>query len=273
MRILYKLTMCAVSLLAIAGCTKNVLDYGDVEKLTGDEALLKINNVSMYANNRTAFYKINGQRVSGPLTARSPFPGGGYNTGGDSKPDFLVVQPGEINLSVVMPKKKDDGTDSVVLYSTTLNVDAGKKYSLHLTDTAANVKKLLTEENFVMPDSGFARYRFVNLIPNVAAVDLYYGRTAVTAADQSADSLVLGNVPLLQMSPEFRMRAGGQIGGVLGIWKIRPAGAAKTATTLLASYASASSVLNRRIYTAFACGYSGKTIASQRPYVSFYLVR
>ena len=111
MKILSKLALCAISLLGIASCTKNVLDYGDVEKLTGDETLLKINNVSMYANNRTAFFKINDKRVSGPLTARSPFPGGGNNTGGDSKPDFLVVDPGEVKLSVVMPKKIDNGTD------------------------------------------------------------------------------------------------------------------------------------------------------------------
>jgi hypothetical protein len=268
MKLLYKLTMCAAGLLAIAGCTKNVLDYGDVEKLTGDEALLKINNVSMYANNRTAFFKINGQRVSGPLTARSPFPGGGYNTGGDSKPDFLVVQPGTVNFSMVMPKKKDDGTDSVVLYSTTINLDAGKKYSLHIADTAATTKSLLTEENFTMPDSSFARYRFLNLMPNVAAVDVYYGVTAATPTKPAADSLVLSNVPFMQITPEFRMKA-----GIISTWKIRPAGAANTTTTVLASYSNASSVLNRRVYTAFACGYSGKTTAAQKPYVSFYLVR
>ncbi|WP_345947582.1 DUF4397 domain-containing protein [Mucilaginibacter sp. PAMB04274] len=274
MKILSKLVIGAAGLLAIASCTKNQIDYGEVEKLTGDETLLKINNVSMYYNNRSTIFKINGKRVSGLLTARSPFPGGGYNTGGDSKPDFLSVPSGDVNLSVVLPKKKDDGTDSLVLYNTTLNLTAGKRYSVHLTDTAAATKSLLTEENFTMPDSTVVRYRFVNLMPNVAAVDVYYGVTLATPTKPSVDSLILSNVPFMQMTPEFKLKAGGlTAGGVLGSWKVRPAGAANTTATVLASYSSASTVLDRRVYTAFACGYSGKTTAAQKPYISFYLVR
>lgn len=260
------IAVCAV--LAAAGCTKNVLDYGDVEKLTGNETLLKINYNSMYANNRSVVFKINDKRVSGLLTSRSPFPGGGYNTGGDSKPDFLVVDPGSINLSVVLPKKVDNGTDSIVLYSTTLELAAGKKYSVHIADTLATTKNLLVEENFAMPDSSFARYRFVNLLPNVPAVDLYYGPATATVGDQSLDTLKAANIGFMQASPEFVTKS-----AAARTWKIRPAGAAKTSATIIASYLSASTLLERRVYTAFATGYSGKTTAAQRPYVSFYLVR
>lgn len=253
-------------LFAMVSCTKSVLDYGDTEKLSGNQALLKVNYVSSYYNNRSVYFKINDQRVSGLLTARTPFPGGGYNTGGTNTSDFLQVSPGSLKFAVVLPRKVDNGLDSIELYSTTLQIAAGKNYTVHITDTAATTKSLLTEENFAKPDTGTARYRFVNLIPNVAAVDLYYG--TATTSDQSTDSLILGNIPYLQMSNEFKMRA-----GVSRTWKVRAAGAAKTSATLIASYASTSVVLNQRVYTAFASGYNGKTTAVQKPYVSFFLVR
>ncbi|WP_342645465.1 DUF4397 domain-containing protein [Mucilaginibacter sp. CSA2-8R] len=253
-------------LLATMGCTKTVLDYGKTEKQSSDQALLKINYVSAYANNRSVYFKLNDQRVSGLLTWRTPFPGGGYNTGGSNTSDFLQVNPGNVKLSVVLPRKVDNGTDSLELYSTTLQIAAGKNYTVHITDTAATTKSLLTEENFTRPDTATTRYRFVNLMPNVPSVDVYYG--TATAADQSTDSLLLSNVPYLQMSNEFKLRAGNS-----KTWKIRAAGAAKTSATVIASYLSASVVLNQRVYTAFACGYNGKTTAAQKPYVSFFLVR
>ncbi|KLT64508.1 DUF4397 domain-containing protein [Pedobacter sp. BMA] len=251
--------------LALAGCTKNVLDYGDTVKLTGDEALLKVNYVSYYYNNRAVAIKINDKRVSSVITARTPFPGGGYNTGGSSTADFLAVTPGNLKLSIILPKKKDDGTDSLVLYSTTLQIVGGKNYVAHITDTTSNTKTVLTEENFARPDTAYCKYRFINLMPNVPAVDLYYG---TSATDNSLDSLIAGNVSYLNITNEIKLRAAQS-----KTWKIRPAGAAITTATVLANYTSASTFLNQRVYTIFASGYSGISTAPRRPYVSFFLIR
>lgn len=264
MKIFSILPICMI-LTVLIGCGKNVLDYGDTEKLTGNEALLKINYVSMYANNRTVFLKVNDKRISNLLTARTPFPGGGYNTGGGSTPDFLTVAPGNVKVSVILPFKKDTGLDSLELYSTNVQVEAGKNYVVHIADTAATTKMLLTEEKFVRPDTAYATYRFVNLMPNVSAVDLYYG---TSATDQTKDTLIAGNVSFLTTTSDIKLRSGQS-----KTWKIRSAGAAKTSATILASYTSNSTFLNQRVYTAFACGYSGKTTAAQKPYVSFFLIR
>ncbi|MET1057234.1 MAG: DUF4397 domain-containing protein [Pedobacter sp.] len=264
MKIFSVLSAC-VLVIAVMGCGKNVLDYGDTAKLTSDQALLKINYVSMYANNRIVFLKINDKRVSSLLTARTPFPGGGYNTGGSSSPDFLAVEPGNLKLSVILPFKKDTGLDSVELYSTTVQVAAGKNYVAHVTDTAANTKTFLTEERLVRPDTSFSRYRFVNLMPNVSAVDLYYG---TSATDQTKDSLIAGNVKYLSTTDEILLKS-----VQAKTWKIRSAGAAVTAATILANYTSSSTFLNQRVYTIFASGYSGKTSTVQRPYVAFFLIR
>lgn len=254
-----------VLLFVIVSCNKNVIDYGQIEKVGSDQALLKINYVSAYADNRSVYFKINDVRISYVMTWRTPFPGGGYNTGGDSKSDFLAVNPGNLKLSVVLPHKKDNGTDSLVLYTTNLQVVAGKNYVAHITDTAATTKTLVTEESFVRPDTGYVRYRFVNLMPNVPAIDLYYG---TSATDQTKDTLIAGNVNFLSATGEIKLKSAQS-----KTWKLRTAGAAVTSATILASYTSANVFLNQRVYTAFACGYSGKPANAQKPYVSFFLVR
>jgi hypothetical protein len=264
MKIFSVLTVC-ILVTAMIGCTKNVIEYGEAGKISAEQPRLKINYVSMYANNRSVYFKINDKRVSYVMTARTPFPGGGYNTGGSSAPDYLAVDAGTIKLSVFLPRKIDDGTDSLELYSTTLQIAAGRSYVAHITDTAAATKTYLTEENLVRPDTSISRYRFVNLMPNVTTVDLYHG---ISATDHTKDTLIAGNVPYLNMTKEITLKS-----LQTRTWKIRTAGAALTTATVLASYTSASTFLNQRVYTIFASGYSGKTTTVQRPYVAFFLIK
>lgn len=248
----------------MAGCGKNVIDYGDVEKIT-DQPLLKINYASMYSDDRFVVISFNGKRVTSRIQGRTPFPGGGYNTRGDVRADYLTATPGPVEIKVALPYKVDIGMDSVELYKTTVNVEKGKRYVAHLTDTAAFTKTVLTEENFLMPDSGFAVYRFINLMPNVPSIDLYYG---TSATDHTADRLVAGNVKYLQTSDYFKLNRFSA-----RTWKIRPAGAALTTATVLASYTSANTLQNQRSYVVYALGYSGITTPARKPYVSFFNIR
>jgi len=264
MKVFSIFSLCAV-LFLFAGCDKNEIKYGETEEVSSDQALLKINYASLYANNRLVVLKINDVRVSNPIAGRTPFPGGGYNTFGSSTPDFLAVNAGDVKLSVSLPFSVDNGLDSVELYSTTLKLAARQYYTAHITDTAANVKTLLMQEDVSRPDTSSARYRVVNLMPNVPAIDLYYGSSATSVTQ---DSLIAGNVPYLQSTGDIVLKSG------LGrTWKIRPAGAAVTNATVLANYTSASTFLERRIYTIFALGYNGQTAAPRRPYVSFFRIR
>ncbi|WP_240755237.1 DUF4397 domain-containing protein [Pedobacter sp. SYP-B3415] len=191
------------------------------------------------------------------LTARYPYPGGGYNTLGDSRADYLRATPGKQEVSISIPKR-GTLTDSVVLYKTEITTEPGKAYTLHLTDTAANTKSFLTQDDHSIPDSGFVRFRFVNLMPNVPAVDLYYGGV-----------LVVGNISYLSASDYFLRPI---LTTAAVAWTIRPTGSAPTSTAL-ATYTSANTFLNRRSYTVFATGYSGRTDAVRRPYVSFFLIK
>lgn len=161
------------------GCAKNVIQYGESTNVTPDQALLKINYESMYALNPGVQVTVNGTRVSPLLVGRTPFPGGGYNTMGDARPDYLAVPQGEIKMKISIPQKGTN-VDSVVLYNYTMTLEAGKYYTAHVTDTAAKTEAVLLNDDPVRPDSNFVKFRFLNLMPNVPAVDLYYGTTVIS---------------------------------------------------------------------------------------------
>src|SRR5688572_25810702 len=98
-------------LVLFAGCDKNEINYGDTVEVT-DKALLKFNYASAYQANPSVHISINGQRVSNLIQHRTPFPGGGFNTLGSSQPDYLSVDPGTMEVSIVIPKRNTN-TDSV----------------------------------------------------------------------------------------------------------------------------------------------------------------
>jgi Domain of unknown function (DUF4397) len=246
--------------LMFAGCEKKVDNIFSEYELVDQNvnAFIKINyNVAFFSNPGVQL-KVNGTRVSGLLNTRYPFPGGGFNTLGGSTGDYLPVTPGSTAIALTIPKR---GTliDSVDIFKTDISTVAGKRYSLHVADTVAT-KSLLVEENSELADSGFVRMRFVNLIPNVAGVDLYNNTTKIASAS---------NIPFMGISEPFTLPIGV---ATSTIWNIRVGGSAPT-STVLATYTLTANVQSRRVYTAFASGWSGRTETSRRPYISFFYVR
>lgn len=244
--------------LVFLNCNKEITPKAEYIVPTGNDAKLKINFVSVYQKNPSVQISINNTRVSNLITARTPFPGGGYNTGGDNRPDYLKLNPGSISVGVGIPNVGTN-TDSVKLFTGTVTLSAGKFYSLHVTDTAANTKMVLVEDDVSNADTGSSKYRFINLMPNVPAVDLYYGTTLVAA-----------NVSYLSITDPFTMR----VPATSLAWTIREAGALPTSTAL-ATYTSSNTTLSTRTYVVFAMGYKGITSSSdpRRPFVSFFHTR
>ena len=241
--------------LALVSCEKEVVRVAAENNIGSDKAKLKVNYVSAYAStNPGVQVKLNNTRVSNLLTFRTPFPGGGLNTGGGSTNDYLVVEPGQTTLKISVPNAGKE-TDSIELFSSNLTLAAGKNYTAHVTDTGANTKIALLEDDITQPVNGRSKYRFVNLMPNVPAADLYYGST-----------LVASNVAYLASSPYFEL----PLPVTSLTWSIRETGSSPTSTAL-ATYLSASTSGNRRVYTAFASGYKGQTGSTnpRRPFISF----
>lgn len=243
-----------ISLLVIvSSCTKKIEYLAERTFADNDKAYLKINYLSAYAANPGVQLKINNIRVSDTIKGRTPFPGGGYNTLGSSFPNYLAVTPGANTLSIAIPKKNTN-TDSVALFTTSFSLSTGKNYTAHVTDTAAKTKAVLVEDNIGYIDAGTARYKFLNMMPNVPFIDLYFGTTRVCTA-----------IPYLGESNYFTL----PFTSVATAWTIRETGTSPTSTAL-ATYSSNNTTLNQRGYTAFALGYKSAT-GARLPYISFLL--
>lgn len=243
----------ALAMVLLAGCNKDpeyTAKHGFGHAST---SFLKINYLSAYPTNPAVQLSINGERVSGLITGRTPFPGGGYNTNGSNFPDYLALSAGTNVLSIAIPKRNTN-VDSILLFSTSLTMDAAKNYTAHVTDTGNKTKAVLMEDNLVFSDTT-SRYRFLNMMPNVPLLDVYYGTT-----------LVVSGIPYLGSSSYIDIPSP----AVTTAWFIRETGAAP-ASTALATYSSANTALKGRVYSAFALGYKGQTATATRPYFSFLL--
>ncbi len=241
------------TLLLFSSCEKNVLNTTEVNQLTSQEAQVKVVFTTAYRSNPSYYIYINAQRSSsiiGPTSTTAPnvtpFPGGGLNTGGGSTADYLRIPSGQSTVSVAVPKK---GTieDSLQLATSQYTYEAGKKYTLYFADTSTNIASVLVVDSLNAPDSGYTKFKFVNLMPDViAGLDLYIGTVKVASA-----------IPYKGASPSFTVPTN----NTSTIWSVRPAGAAST-TTALTTYSNASALANQRILTVIARGYNAITTGS-----------
>lgn len=241
--------------LVLSGCKKESSVTVIPESNDPNNARLKVIYASAYSIRDSVQIKLNDVRVSNTFLGNSttnlptPFPGGGLNTGGDARPFYLSVPAGETKIFISVPKKNTI-IDSIIRFSGQTNLIAGRYYSAYLTDTMVTSRLVLVEDNLSPVDTGVSRFKFVNLIPNVPALDVYFGTQLVTA-----------NVSYGSASPEFTVRR-----DALGGWLIRAAGAPATSTAIAAYPGTVIAptnftVPNQRVMTVFAKGYSGGTVA------------
>ena len=218
------------------------------------QGLLKINLAFAYTIDYATFLiKINGKVVSNALQSRTPFPGGGYNTRGSNFALYLNLPQGTNTVAVIVPKRGTE-TDSIVYYTGSVIIPDNAPYTLHLTDTLGNptngkTQTLLVKNVINSMDTGFCRFKFVNLLPNLPSADLYLNGV-----------LIKSNIPYLTATDTFSVRTGvwapGYVAGVTATWTVRPAGALSTSVAT-ATYASSTTLQSQAVMTIFSMGYVG----------------
>jgi hypothetical protein len=236
----------------LMGCEKNKLNLSDnIDPSNG--GYFKLGWVSPGMNTQGVQLKINGQRVSNQLGFRftsttqyvMPFPGGGLNTGGNNKNDYLAVDTTDLQIELSIPKAGTN-EDSLKVYSTTMKIGRGKYHTLMVADSFPNVTSYVLDDNTTYADSGFVRLNFTNAIPNVGAgVDFLVTNTSgtdiVLASNiQYKESSGFITIPLVTGTNTFKLRKNG------------------TTATLGTTYGT-SSVTNKRCFTVVARGHVGKT--------------
>jgi hypothetical protein len=237
--------------ITLAGCEKNT--YKVVERTNSEgSAQVKLGYFSAYPVATNTILYINDVAVSNTLAAPISFPGGGLNMGGLSNGDYLFVTPGTVKIQGFRPVP---GTGNIMtkLFEFNQAFTANTNSTFFITDTAANTAGFNVEDGKVKPDSGFARIKFVNAMPNIA-VDLYKGTNNATA------TLFQANIAYKGVSASFDLPV-----PVVDSFFIRTAGDAAT-TAPMARRAFA--FTNQRIYTMLARGYKGSTLTTLAPNLS-----
>jgi len=234
----------AAALLLVSCDKKEVVSQLNLLSVAGNTNF-KVVHASAYATNYSVQLKINDVRVSSNMTYSTPFPGGGLNTGGSNFPWYMSMVGGDKKISLSVAKV-GTSTDSIFLSSNTTYFAPDQYYTVYLTDTGANTQLVKRVENVTPPANSTSRLKFVNLIPNLPAADLYWGTTKVAS-----------NVPYQNFSPEFTLAEKDT-----GRWYIRPAGALPT-SPYTAVYPAIGSVYqtmaNQRIFTVYSRGWIGAT--------------
>jgi hypothetical protein len=258
-KILTIISAACLASMVMVSCNKLTETKAPYTEAGMESSFLKINYVSYYTLNPSVHLKVNNNRVSNLLTSRTPYPGGGFNTGGGSSNDYMALKPGPNVISVAAPFFNTN-RDSLLLASTTSNLKEGRNFTLHITDTAATTKYLLVEDDLTPPSALAVKFKFINLMPNVPFADLYYGT-----------NLVASNIPYLGVSSNFEL----PVSGTAVAWTVRETGTAPTSTGLAVYPAAASPTATRnRILTVFATGYKGQpTTSVRRNFLSFLINR
>ncbi len=228
------------------GCNKNkVVTELDTTSVSGNTNL-KIVHTSAYAVNTPVQLKVNDIRISSNISYCTPFPGGGLNTGGSNMPWYLSLNAGTSKISMSFPKAGTN-TDSIPLFSGNLaDLLANTYYTTYIVDTGSNTKQYKINENTILPAEGTSRFKFIHLMPNLPAVDLYWGSIKV------ADNIAYG-----AMSKDFVLNRSDT-----AHWFLRVAGASPLSTPITiypAGNLAPQTVPNRRLFTVFSRGYLGST--------------
>jgi hypothetical protein len=246
-KIFLSLSFIAV-MIALLNCKKNT--YAVTERTSNDgKAQIKLGYFSAYTVTPNTILYINDKPVSNTLAAPVSFPGGGLNMNGSLNGDYLLAEPGSNKIQGFRPVP---GTGNLMtkLFEFNQNFNANTNYTFFITDTSIATEGFSIEDTRAKPDSGFARFKFVNAMPNAGAIDLYKG------ASNTVATLFQSNIAYKAASASFDLAV-----PVSDSFFIRPAGSPITSIPL-ARRAWAASLTNQRIYTILARGYPTTTVTN-----------
>lgn len=223
----------------LSSCKKNGYSITDRSDIEG-KSLVKLGLFSMRPVATNILIYNNGERISAPIAAPYPYPGGGFNTGGNSNGDYFALEPGENKFELFTT---NTGTANLIakLFETSQTLEANKRYTVYIADTASNTVAVLAPDDFTTPDSGFSKIRFINLVPNSTAVDFYKGNT-----------LIQSNIAYKQFTDFFDIPS-----STIDTFSFRVAGSSPGPAITATGYYRFASNNNQRIHSYIARGYLG----------------
>lgn len=247
------IALIATCLVGFMSCRKNTFAKTDRTYPEG-KALVKFGLFSMYPTSTSLTIYQNDIKLSSAIASPYGYPGGGYNTGGNTYADYLAINPGNIKFDFAVVYPNINYIQGIV-HNTTYDLAANSRYTILVADTAASTTSVLLKDDFPTDiDSGYAWFRISNLIPNSGSLDFYKN-----------DSLIASNLAYKASSALIKLPA-----SLADSFAIRPAGTpggyAKNAT----AYYRLATNTNKRIFTMVSRGYIGAA-TPRNPTISLIL--
>lgn len=167
----------------IISCEKAPL-RSTITFLPTDKAFIRI---ALYSPGTPAvMIKANDVKLNGNTTSGN----GGFFPATVTFPDYAAISPGStFKLSLANTGTQND---SVVIFNSMINVEAGKFYSLTLADTGINRSAFSTEDQFVPQKDSFLNVRLINAM--VGSTLTLLRIDSATATDVVRDTLAR-NIP------------------------------------------------------------------------------
>jgi hypothetical protein len=241
----------SAAVLIMNSCEKNSFKVRE-STYPENQALVKVGLFTAYNTLSPIRVQINGETVSNELLYPISFPGGGLNMNGSLNSDYLMVTPGNAKVELYI---MNQGTPKPLskLFEGNVPLEANKRYTLFLADTAQNMAAFAVNDDTPQPDSGFARLKFVHVMPNIPKLDLYKGSSIATA------TLIANDVAYKGVSDYVNVPFGNDS------FYIRHADSPATSTPIVRRIFNLS---NQRIYTMLARGYNGITTGNRAAHLS-----
>lgn len=242
----------------LTACKKNSFYVTDRTDPAG-MARVKMALFSTTATTTNVLISLNNERVSNiQPNFNAAYPGGGFNTNGNTYSDFLVVAPGEAKIDLDVPNTGTPVSQLKYYTGNTSPLQADKRYVVIVCDTGANTTNFVVDADTPTPDSGYSTLKFSHAMPNVAAVDVYKGATAGTA------TILFTNVKYKESSNYAVFGTGTD-----SIF-CRVAGAPATATPIARR---AFTFANQRIYSVMSRGYDGITTGNRTATIAAVVIQ
>jgi len=195
----------------------------------------------------------NGQKISGTTAAVNAFT---YSLQFPATISYSLLSPGASNFHFIMNRYVSGAfapQTGDTVFRTTINLEAGKKYSMFLVDSVQSPGVLTVQDNWTVPAPNRYQVRFANLIANpTGRYDIYadsIGRTIITNIGYREVSAFV-EIERPNTSENFRVRRTGD-----------------TATLYTLSMNPGS----QRVYTLFTRGRASTT--GRTPLLTFYTNR
>lgn len=253
-----------IILALLAACKKEFTEHLPITPVT-DLAYVKIVHAAPFFRATTGVADtfnvyIGGERANGsPLSYNSIYPVNGTNT-------YLAVKPGMQEIKLSLPGVSTP--DSVNIFSMQQQLDAGKYYTLMITDSIKTAKvdmhRIFVEDALLKPDTSAVGLRFINAVLNDAGtVDVW---------SQAKNGLVIAGVKGDSASPFMMVTYNRPVADTFYVTQHAPDGTPLGSRTVLAQYyfttANITTITGGRNYTIYykgdgtaATGAQGRSMA------------